>query len=83
MDHGKNGRRTFGVLLRGLREQRSWSQEHLADLADRYKARGWDLTEAKYLDAAEIEALETSWTKRLNSSRQQLDVLSLTGTTTR
>jgi 16S rRNA (adenine(1408)-N(1))-methyltransferase len=58
-------------------------QSAMAELAERYKARGWDLTEAKYLDSAEIDALETSWTKRLNSSRQQLDVLALTGTTTR
>jgi 16S rRNA (adenine(1408)-N(1))-methyltransferase len=55
----------------------------MAELADRYKAHGWDLTEAKYLDSAEIDALETSWTKRLNSSRQQFDVLALTGTVTR
>lgn len=33
MDHGTSGRSTFGGLLRALREQRSWSQEHLADRA--------------------------------------------------
>jgi 16S rRNA (adenine(1408)-N(1))-methyltransferase len=55
----------------------------MGELATRYKTRGWDLTEAKYLNADEIADLETSWTKRLNSSRQQLDVLALTGTVTR
>lgn len=42
-------------------------------------AAGWRLDEAKYLDAAEIAALATSWTRRLNSTRAQLDVLALTG----
>jgi 16S rRNA (adenine(1408)-N(1))-methyltransferase len=42
-------------------------------------AAGWRLDEAKYLDAEEISALATSWTRRLNSTRAQLDVLALTG----
>ncbi|WP_446038465.1 16S rRNA (adenine(1408)-N(1))-methyltransferase KamB [Streptomyces sp. SID1121] len=42
-------------------------------------AAGWRLDEAKYLDAEEIASLATSWTRRLNSTRAQLDVLALTG----
>lgn len=40
---------------------------------------GWRLEQAKYLDAEEILALSTSWTRRLGSARDQLDVLALTG----
>ena len=49
-------------------------------LAPRYAAAGWRLAEADYLDEAGIAALATSWTKRLGSSRDQLDVLALRGT---
>jgi 16S rRNA (adenine(1408)-N(1))-methyltransferase len=42
-------------------------------------AAGWRLDEAKYLDAEEIGSLATSWTRRLNSTRAQFDVLALTG----
>ncbi|WP_018685137.1 16S rRNA (adenine(1408)-N(1))-methyltransferase KamB [Actinokineospora enzanensis] len=42
-------------------------------------AAGWHLDEAAYLDADAIAALATSWTRRLNSSRDQLEVLALTG----
>lgn len=40
---------------------------------------GWRLDTAEYLDEDAITALATSWTRRLNSSRNQLDVLALTG----
>ncbi|MFJ8228477.1 16S rRNA (adenine(1408)-N(1))-methyltransferase KamB [Streptomyces sp. NPDC094448] len=49
------------------------------DLAPVLDRAGWRLDEAKYLDAEEIAALSTSWTRRLNSARDQLDVLALTG----
>ncbi|RZS32830.1 putative methyltransferase [Herbihabitans rhizosphaerae] len=40
---------------------------------------GWKLESARYLNADEIGALATSWTRRLNSSRDAFDVLELTG----
>ncbi|ASO18766.1 16S rRNA (adenine(1408)-N(1))-methyltransferase [Actinoalloteichus hoggarensis] len=49
------------------------------DLAPVLAAQGWRLGRADYLDAEEIDALATSWTRRLNSSRDQLDVLALRG----
>lgn len=49
-------------------------------LGPAWRAAGWQLDTAEYLDAAGIEALATSWTKRLGSSRSELDVLALTGT---
>ncbi|SER67647.1 16S rRNA (adenine(1408)-N(1))-methyltransferase KamB [Actinokineospora terrae] len=49
------------------------------DLGPALKAAGWHLDSAAYLDADAIAALATSWTRRLNSSRDQLDVLALTG----
>lgn len=52
----------------------------LDELAKRYAEAGWRLAEASYLGADEIAGLATSWTKRLGSSRDQLDVLGLTGT---
>lgn len=52
----------------------------LTGLRDRYAVAGWRLTEAHYLDDAGVAALATSWTKRLGSSRDQLDVLALHGT---
>lgn len=55
----------------------------LAGLAPRYAAAGWHLAEAAYLDDAGIAALATSWTKRLGSSRDQLDVLALRGSVRR
>ncbi|APU13238.1 MULTISPECIES: 16S rRNA (adenine(1408)-N(1))-methyltransferase KamB [Actinoalloteichus] len=51
----------------------------LRDLAPVLAAQRWRLDEADYLDAEEIDALATSWTRRLNSSRDQLDVLALRG----
>ncbi|AOS61993.1 16S rRNA (adenine(1408)-N(1))-methyltransferase KamB [Actinoalloteichus hymeniacidonis] len=51
----------------------------LRDLAPVLAAQGWRLDEAEYLDAEQIDALATSWTRRLNSSRDQLDVLALRG----
>lgn len=50
------------------------------ELARRYAAAGLRLDEATYLHQSEIEALATSWTKRLGSSRAALDVLALRGT---
>ena len=52
----------------------------LTGLRDRYAEAGWRLTDAHYLDEAAIAELATSWTKRLGSSRDQLDVLALHGT---
>ena len=40
---------------------------------------GWRLDSAEYLDPEAVDALATSWTRRLNSSRSQLDVLGLRG----
>ncbi|SDD51199.1 16S rRNA (adenine(1408)-N(1))-methyltransferase KamB [Actinokineospora iranica] len=49
------------------------------ELGPALKAADWRLDTAEYLDAEAISALATSWTRRLNSSRDQLDVLALTG----
>jgi 16S rRNA (adenine(1408)-N(1))-methyltransferase len=46
-------------------------------LADAYATAGWRLAEAGYLDDDGIALLATSWARRLNSSRDQFDVLSL------
>lgn len=54
-------------------------QSALRDLAPVYRAAGWQLDAARYLDDDAIAALATSWTKRLGSSRDQLDVLELAG----
>ena len=51
----------------------------LAALAERYARQGWTLERAHYLDDAGIAELATSWTRRLNSSRDRLDVLALAG----
>ncbi|MEY8043326.1 16S rRNA (adenine(1408)-N(1))-methyltransferase KamB [Saccharopolyspora cebuensis] len=51
----------------------------LVDLAPRFAAAGWRLDDARYLDAEAVAALSTSWTRRLNSSRERFDVLELTG----
>jgi 16S rRNA (adenine(1408)-N(1))-methyltransferase len=51
----------------------------LSELAPRYATAGWRLDTAEYLDADGIDALATSWTKRLGSSRDQLDVLAVRG----
>lgn len=52
-------------------------------LAERYAAAGWRLERADYLTGPEIEALHSSWTRRLRSSRPDgLAVLGLTGTIT-
>ncbi|WP_035302981.1 16S rRNA (adenine(1408)-N(1))-methyltransferase KamB [Actinokineospora inagensis] len=49
------------------------------DLGPALKAAHWHLHAAEYLDDAGIAALATSWTRRLNSSRDRLDVLALRG----
>ncbi|PPK68997.1 16S rRNA (adenine(1408)-N(1))-methyltransferase KamB [Actinokineospora auranticolor] len=51
----------------------------VAELGPVYAAAGWRLDESAYLDDDAIAALSTSWTRRLNSSRDQLEVLALTG----
>ncbi|MBP2475919.1 16S rRNA (adenine(1408)-N(1))-methyltransferase [Crossiella equi] len=48
-------------------------------LAELYAGAGWRLDHAAYLTPEEIAELSTSWTRRLNSSRDQLDVLALRG----
>ena len=54
--------------------------DSIAELASTYAAAGWRIDSADYLDAAGIAELGTSWTKRLGSSRTELDVLALRGT---
>ena len=49
----------------------------LAGLATSYAEAGWRIVEAGYLDDAGIAALATSWSRRLHSSREQLDVLAI------
>ena len=51
----------------------------LAELAPIYSRHGWRIEQADYLDDERIAQLATSWTRRLNSSRDRLDVLALTG----
>ena len=51
----------------------------MAELAQLYRGHGWRIEEAHYLDDESIAQLATSWTRRLNSSRDRLDVLALTG----
>jgi 16S rRNA (adenine(1408)-N(1))-methyltransferase len=51
----------------------------MSELAELYGRHGWRLEEAHYLDDELIARLATSWTRRLNSSRDRLDVLALTG----
>jgi 16S rRNA (adenine(1408)-N(1))-methyltransferase len=48
-------------------------------LAAGYADAGWQLAAAEYLDAGQVAELGTSWTKRLRSSRAELDVLALRG----
>jgi 16S rRNA (adenine(1408)-N(1))-methyltransferase len=49
-------------------------------LAPVYAQAGWRLEHAAYLDAAQVEALHSSWTRRLRASRPgRFDVLALTG----
>jgi 16S rRNA (adenine(1408)-N(1))-methyltransferase len=50
-----------------------------ADLPQRFARDGWDVDSARYLDAGQVTALATSWTRRLRSSRDELAVLALTG----
>lgn len=52
----------------------------ISNRAQMYAAAGWRVDAADYLDATAIAALGTSWTKRLGSSRTELDVLALRGT---
>jgi 16S rRNA (adenine(1408)-N(1))-methyltransferase len=54
----------------------------VAGRAAAYAEAGWRIDAADYLDAAGIAELGTSWTKRLGSSRTELDVLALRGTIT-
>ena len=49
------------------------------ELAASFAAAGWTLDSAQYLDTDQIAELGTSWTKRLGSSRDSLDVLALRG----
>nr|3MQ2_A Chain A, 16S rRNA methyltransferase [Streptoalloteichus tenebrarius]3MQ2_B Chain B, 16S rRNA methyltransferase [Streptoalloteichus tenebrarius] len=49
-------------------------------LAPRYAEAGWKLADCRYLEPEEVAGLETSWTRRLHSSRDRFDVLALTGT---
>jgi 16S rRNA (adenine(1408)-N(1))-methyltransferase len=51
----------------------------LAELASIYSRHGWRIEQADYLDDERIAQLATSWTRRLNSSRDRLDVLAVTG----
>lgn len=51
----------------------------MTELAPVYRRHGWRLDQARYLDDERITELATSWTRRLNSSRDRLDVLALTG----
>lgn len=53
--------------------------DSVAELAATYAAAGWRIDSADYLDAAGIAELGTSWTKRLGSSRSELDVLAFRG----
>jgi 16S rRNA (adenine(1408)-N(1))-methyltransferase len=55
---------------------------NLGTFADAYARAGWQVEAADYLDAVGIAELGTSWTKRLGSSRAELDVLGLRGTIT-
>lgn len=54
--------------------------DSVAELAATYAAAGWRIDAADYLDAIGIAELGTSWTKRLGSSRSELEVLALRGT---
>jgi 16S rRNA (adenine(1408)-N(1))-methyltransferase len=50
------------------------------ELAPAYARAGWRLEGAEYLDGAQIDALHSSWTKRLRSSRPgRFGVLALSG----
>lgn len=51
----------------------------LDTLAAIYARAGWQIEAASYLDDTEIAALSTSWTRRLGSTRDQLEVLGLNG----
>jgi 16S rRNA (adenine(1408)-N(1))-methyltransferase len=49
----------------------------MTELAAAYRAAGWSLDRAEYLDGSGIDALATSWARRLQSSRPEFDVLAL------
>ncbi|MBV9594190.1 MAG: class I SAM-dependent methyltransferase [Actinobacteria bacterium] len=51
-------------------------------LAVAYAAAGWRVERAWYPDPDEIASWSTSWTRRLTSSRDRLEVLAVTGTIT-
>jgi 16S rRNA (adenine(1408)-N(1))-methyltransferase len=51
----------------------------VGELATAYARSGWQIESADYLSPGEVAELATSWTKRLRSSRDQLDVLALRG----
>jgi 16S rRNA (adenine(1408)-N(1))-methyltransferase len=46
-------------------------------LGSAYAGAGWALTSAEYLNEEQIATLATSWARRLNSTRDQFDVLAL------
>lgn len=54
----------------------------LADLADVYRSAGWRVAKTYYLDSDAIAALATSWSRRLQSSREQFDVLAIEASAT-
>jgi 16S rRNA (adenine(1408)-N(1))-methyltransferase len=54
--------------------------ESMARRSARYASSGWRIDAADYLDPAGLAELGTSWTKRLGSSRDALDVLAVRGT---
>lgn len=54
-----------------------WALERLAPV---YATAGWQLERAEYLDGAQVDALHSTWTKRLRASRRgRLAVLALHG----
>lgn len=52
----------------------------VAQLAGRYAEGGWRVEKARYLTGPDVDALQSSWARRLGSTRDRLDVLSLTAT---
>jgi 16S rRNA (adenine(1408)-N(1))-methyltransferase len=51
----------------------------VGELATAYARSGWWIESADYLSPGQVAELATSWTKRLRSSRDRLDVLALRG----
>jgi 16S rRNA (adenine(1408)-N(1))-methyltransferase len=52
----------------------------MSGLAVTYQRAGWRMSGGRYLSPAEVDAMATSWTRRLGSSRDHIDVLALTAT---